>query len=327
MNVAFVLYPRALVTGISLPVEMLTSAAVLRDRKLQKEDPLQIRLVAATHQSQPLTGGLTLQPDITFADDFNADIIVLPPMWGNPLSALKQTPGLTQWLVNNYQRSCQIIATGTGVVWPAQAGLLDNQVATTHWYYYEKFTARYPKVKLNRQASITAADGIYCTASINSQAEMLLYLITENFGQRIASIIETQYGHEVSRTSQQPFYQIGGQLQFDESIALAQDWMKRNLALSMTSQTIANQCGLPLRTFNRKFKEQVGQTPHQYLQQQRINTAQQLLRDFSMSIQDVAEQVGYKDSYQFSIRFKQICQITPSEYRHMVKAKIYNANA
>ncbi|MFM2484116.1 GlxA family transcriptional regulator [Celerinatantimonas yamalensis] len=325
MNVAFVLYARALVTGVSLAVEMLTSAAMLRERALQKTNPLVVRIVAADKTPPRLTGGLILQPDITFDDEFDTDIIIFPPMWGNPLTAIKQTPDLINWLIRHYQRGCQIVAAGTGVIWPAEAGLLDGQVATTHWSFYDRFASRYPQIKLNRKASITAADGIYCTGSINSQAEMLLYLITEHFGQRIASIIETQYGHEVSKTSQQPFYQIGGQLQFDESIALAQDWMKRNLATSMTAQTISMQCSLPLRTFNRKFKEQVGQTPHQYLQQLRIHTAQQLLRDFSMSIQDVAEQVGYHDSYHFSTRFKQLCQITPSEYRKMVKAKIYNA--
>ncbi|MFM2482691.1 GlxA family transcriptional regulator [Celerinatantimonas sp. YJH-8] len=325
MNVSFAIYPRALVTGISLATEMLSSAASLRERSLQKSDPLTIQLVAVSLQPQRLTGGLVLQPNTTFEDHSSTQVIILPPMWGNPIATLNKTPMLIPWILEHYRNGCQIIATGTGAIWLAEAGLLDGQVATTHWYYYEKFAERYPRVKLNRKASITSADGIYCTRSINSQAEMILYLITEFFGQRIASIIETQYGHEVSKTSSQPFYEIGGQLQFDESIALAQDWMKRHLSDAITAQIIADQCSLPLRTFNRKFKEQVGQTPHQYLQQIRINAAQQLLRDFSMSIQDVAEQVGYKDSYHFATRFKQICHFTPSEYRKMVQAKIYNA--
>lgn len=325
MNVAFALYPRAIVTGISLAVEMLTSAASLRDHALQKREPLTIKIVADSLRCPSLTGGLVLQPNATFMDPLNADIIVLPPMWGNPRSSLKKNPGVINWIKQNYHAGCQFVATGTGVIWLAETGLLDGQVATTHWYYYDQFAKTYPLVKLNRKASITAADGLYCTGSINSQAEMILYLIAEHFGQKTANIIETHYGHEVSKTSQQPFYKIGGQVQFDESIALAQDWMKRHLSRNITSQTVAEQCALPLRTFNRKFKEQVGQTPHQYLQQLRVTTAQQLLRDFSMSIQDVAEQVGYKDSYHFATRFRQTCHITPSEYRKMIRAKMYNA--
>ncbi|MDX1301531.1 GlxA family transcriptional regulator [Photobacterium sp.] len=325
MKVGFVLYHRALITGVSLAAEMLSSAASLRERKQQRDNPFDIKLIAPSLTSPKLTAGIKLQPDMTFEDEHIFDIVVLPPMWGNPISSLSHTPEIVPWLIRQYQHGAKLVATGTGVSWLAETGLLNNQVATTHWYFYEKFAARYPRVQLNRQASITAANGLFCTGSINSQSEMILYLIAENFGQKIANTIETHFGHEISKSAQQPFYQIGGQVQFDESIALAQDWMKRNLSQSMTAQSVAIQCGLPLRTFNRKFKEQVGQSPHQYLQKIRMETAQQLLRDFGMSVQDVAEQVGYKDAYHFSTRFQQQFSITPSKYRKMVKAKIYNA--
>ena len=324
MNIGFVLYNRALITGVSLAAEMLSSAASLRTRQQQRQEPFQIRLVSSTLQPPEAPAGLKLQPDVTFDDPQIFDIIILPPMWGNPLVSLKQSPEIIPWLKYQYQQGAQLVATGTGVIWLAETGLLNNQVATTHWYYYDKFAARYPKVALNRQASITAANGLYCTASINSQSEMILYLIAETFGQKTANIIETHFGHEISKTTQQPFYQIGGQVQFDESIALAQDWMKRNLSRPITAQNVADHCGLPLRSFNRKFKDQVGQSPHQYLQTIRMEAAQQLLRDFGMSVQDVAEQVGYKDAYHFSTRFHKQFSITPSQYRRMVKAKIYN---
>ena len=321
MKVGFVLYHRALITGVSLAAEMLSSAASLRERKQQRDSPFDIKLIAPSLKSPKLTAGIKLQPDMTFEDEHIFDIVVLPPMWGNPISSLSHTPEIVPWLIRQYQHGAKLVATGTGVSWLAETGLLDNQVATTHWYFYEKFAARYPRVQLNRQASITAANGLFCTGSINSQSEMILYLIADNFGQKIANTIETHFGHEISKSAQQPFYQIGGQVQFDESIALAQDWMKRNLSQPMTAQSVAIQCGMPLRTFNRKFKDQIGQSPHQYLQKIRMETAQQLLRDFGMSVQDVAEQVGYKDAYHFSTRFQQQFSLTPSKYRKMVKAK------
>ncbi|OAN11441.1 AraC family transcriptional regulator [Photobacterium jeanii] len=325
MKVGFVLYHRALITGVSLAAEMLSSAASLRERHLQKENPFSIKLIAASLASPKLTAGLRLMPDITFDDPDVFDVIILPPMWGNPMSALSHTPSLIPWLIKQYQQGAKLVATGTGVTLLAETGLLDDQVATTHWYFYDKFTARYPKVKLNRKASITAANGLYCTGSINSQTEMILFLITQQYGQKIATTIETHYGHEISKSTQQPFYQIGGEVQFDESIAFAQDWMKRQLSHPITAQQIADACGMPLRTFSRKFKDQVGQAPHQYLQKIRMEVAQELLRDFGMSLQDVAEQVGYKDAYHFATRFKQAYDLTPAQYRNMVKAKIYNA--
>ncbi|MGF1723512.1 GlxA family transcriptional regulator [Photobacterium nomapromontoriensis] len=324
MKIGFLLYERALITGVSLAAEMLSSASSLRSRTEQRLSPLEIKLIAPKLGPTKVTAGLRLQPDITYDDNQPFDILILPPMWGNPLQSVRRAPNIVPWIKQQYQQGAKLVATGTGVIWLAETGLLNNQVATTHWYYYDNFAIRYPKVTLNRQASITAANGIYCTTSINSQSEMVLYLIAEYFGQKIADTIETHFGHEISKSNQQPFYQIGGQLQFDESIALAQDWMKRNISQPITAQKAADHCQLPLRTFNRKFKDQVGETPHQYLLRLRLDTAQQLLRDFGMSIQDVAEHVGYKDSYHFSTRFQQQFSLTPSQYRRMVKAKIYN---
>ncbi|PSW20121.1 AraC family transcriptional regulator [Photobacterium sanctipauli] len=325
MNVGFLLYDRALITGVSLAAEMLSSAASLRPRQEQRESPFDIKLIAPTLAPTKVTAGIKIQPDMTYDDDEPAfDILILPPMWGNPLQSVRRSTFIVPWLKAQYQKGAKLMATGTGVIWLAETGLLDHQVATTHWYYFDNFSSRYPNVQLNRQASITAANDIYCTTSINSQSEMVLYLIAEYFGQKTANTIETHFGHEISKSNQQPFYQIGGQLQFDESIALAQDWMKRNLSQPITAQAVADHCELPLRTFNRKFKDQVGETPHQFLQRLRMDTAQQLLRDFGMSIQDVAEQVGYKDAHHFSTRFQKQLNVSPTEYRRMVKTKIYN---
>ncbi|UIP30128.1 GlxA family transcriptional regulator [Photobacterium sp. TLY01] len=325
MKIAFVLYPRALITGISLAAEMLSSAASLRPKQDQRSKPVSISVVAESLSPPAVKSGLRLQPDLTLKASGQFDFVILPPIWGNPISALKQCPGLVPWLTQQYQQGAKIIATGTGVCWLAETGLLDQQVATTHWYYYDKFAARYPAVVLNRQASITVANGLYCTVSINSQSELILYLIREHFGQSVAKTVETHFGHEISQSDQQPFYQIGGEVQFDESIALAQDWLKRNLSRPITAKDVAEQCGLPLRTFQRRFKTQVGQTPHEYLQSLRMEAAQILLRDFGLSLQDVAEQVGYRDAHHFSTRFQQQFTLSPSQYRHMVKAKIYQA--
>lgn len=323
MKVGFALYDKALITGISLAAEMLSGASRLRNRKAQHSDPLEIKLIASSLIAKPLTAGLRLQPDLTFSSEQAFDLIVLPPMWGNPLVSISKHPEIIPWLHRQYTGGAKILSTGTGVCWLAEAGLLDGQTATTHWYFYDQFTAHYPKVNLNRKASITAANGLYCAGSINSQSEMMLFLVNEMFGQKIASVIETHFAHEISRSNQQPFYQIGGQLQFDESIALAQDWMKRNMAKSITNQMIADVCKLPLRTFNRRFKEQVGQTPNQFLLQIRLETAQELLRDFGLTMCDVAEQVGFRDAYYFKIKFQQHFDMEPKQYRDMVKAKVF----
>ncbi|KEY91312.1 transcriptional regulator AraC family [Candidatus Photodesmus blepharus] len=325
MNIGFLIYDRALVTGVSLSAEMFSSASCLRSRCEQRKNPLHIQLIA--HSLTPIraTAGLHLYPDTTYNQNCDFDVLIFPPMWGNPLKPIRNNPQLKIWLQNQHKKGTQLIATGTGVVWLAETGLLDNQVATTHWYYYDQFEKRYPKVKLNQEATITSTDGIYCTSSINSQSEIVLYLIKKWFGKAIAQTIEKHYTHEISYKIEEPFYQIGGHLQFDESIALAQDLMKRNLSKPITSQFIANHCHLPLKTFNRKFLKQMGESPHKYLQRIRMESAKILLRDIGLSVQEVSRQVGYRDAHYFSSLFLKYFQLTPTEYRCIAKTKIYNS--
>lgn len=325
LKVGFVFHDKALITGIALAAEMLNSAAGLRNKNAQKQAPLQIQLIAGQPGIQVVSAGLRLQPDINFDDAAQMDILILPPMWGNPFPVLAKASYLKPWIVQQYEGGAKILATGTGVCWLAECGLLEHQVATTHWYFYQKFLQRYPNVKLNRRASITEANGLYCAGSINSQSEMILYFIAELYGQKIANIIETHFSHEISKSGSQPFYQLGGQLQFDESIALAQDWMKSHLSENVTAKEVAAVCQLSLRTFNRRFKEQVGEPPHQYLLRIRMQNAKTLLRDLGLTIQDVAELVGYRDPYHFSCKFKLQFNMTPKQYREMVKAKSFKA--
>lgn len=68
---------------------------------------------------------------------------------------------------------------------------------------------------------------------------------------------------------------------------------------------------------SRIFKEETGITFSDYLIQYRIRIAKELLKDISVNVTEVAEQVGYCDSKHFSKSFKAIVGITPKDYRKL----------
>jgi len=321
MKLGFLFYERALVTGVSLAADMLSSAAQLREREARKADPMQIQLIGIDNEPLLQQSGLKLQADVCMSACQQLDLLILPPMWGKPQPVLSKYPQVSDWLIRQYQGGADIMATGTGVCWLAQSGLLDEQVATTHWYFFDKFSELYPKVRLNRQATVTEANGLYCTGSINSQTEMVLYFIHQLFGAKVTKVIEQHFSHEISFEGELPFYREGGQLQFDESIAFSLDWINNNLSSDLTAKHLAQISKLSLRTFNRKFKQQVGESPNQYVQKKRIQEAQKLLRDLSLAMGDIAHLTGYKNASYFSQAFKAHLDMLPSEYRAMVRAK------
>ena len=78
---------------------------------------------------------------------------------------------------------------------------------------------------------------------------------------------------------------------------------------------IAKHCGLDRSYLSKLFKNATDMTPQEYLLSFRMNKAKELLKDSSISVQNVAYSVGYNDPLSFSKFFKRETGLSPSEYR------------
>ncbi len=67
--------------------------------------------------------------------------------------------------------------------------------------------------------------------------------------------------------------------------------------------------------FSRLFKQAMGVSPYQYVMQQRIERAKYLLRTTSLSVAEIAPQVGFSTQNQLTIQFRKFTGTTPSGYR------------
>jgi transcriptional regulator GlxA family with amidase domain len=93
---------------------------------------------------------------------------------------------LITWLKKCWQQGSTLIGVGTGVCFLAESGLLDNHSATTHWHYVEQFKRDYPKVDLKPDFFITQSDRIYCAASLNALADIIVHIIEQTYGRAAA---------------------------------------------------------------------------------------------------------------------------------------------
>lgn len=87
------------------------------------------------------------------------------------------------------------------------------------------------------------------------------------------------------------------------------DHINDNLSLDM----LADLCGLSISQFKQKFKSQVGISPRNFINQQKIEAAKSLLLE-GVSITDAAMQLGFDTSSYFSVVFKRYTAQTPSEF-------------
>ncbi|ETX07443.1 GlxA family transcriptional regulator [Candidatus Entotheonella palauensis] len=324
-TVAFVLYPRVLLGSITLPLEMLTAADHFF--RVRHKSESRLRLHVATLDGEPLasTGIFSIQPTCSLDQLGDIDLLYLPTLWRNPLSVLHRQRRIIPLLQRLASHQALICAVGTGSCFLAEAGLLDGKPATTHWYFMDAFSRRYPGVELKRQHLITRAGNLYCAGSVNSVADLTCYFIERFYGPQIARQVESHFSPEIRRSyRQQGYFEGETNLQHhDELMIDAQQWLHEHFAEPFSFADVARQLGMSQRTLNRRFKLATGMSPGRYVQQLRLEQARELLRDTNLPIAEIAVSVGYQDIGYFSTLFREQMAQSPTEYRQAVRGKLF----
>ena len=101
------------------------------------------------------------------------------------------------------------------------------------------------------------------------------------------------------------------------------DYISKNFSDStLCLDSIAQHFGFSSSYISRYFKEQTGETLIKYLDNLRIKKAKQLLRETTLSLQELLLQVGYTDKTNFIRKFKKLENVTPIQYRTAYQSKI-----
>ena len=327
LNVTIVGYRKVLGTSITIPIEMLNAADLINRIESHNKDRLAMQLVSMDGGNIALNAGLELVCKHSLADIKATDMVILPALWGNPLGVARRTTALTEWLRALQGSDTIICAVGTGSYFLAEAGLLGNKVATTHWYYFDQFSRAYPDVLLQRDRFITKAGNIYCAGSVNSVRDVMLHFIEEYFSQHVADQVSRHFTHEIKRSYTSSFLKNSPQnYHDDEDIIEIQEWMHSCYNDEITLEILASKFDISIRSLNRRFKHATGKSPMQYLQQVRIENARELLKTTNLSISEVAYSVGYPDNSYFSALFRRAISVSPKEYRNLVRKKMFRVN-
>lgn len=324
IDIGFFLCERMLATSSALPMEMLLAADSAVNTMLPPEvqHHLNISTLAQTRDQVTTRTGISWQPDFSIDDDKSWDLIYIPGLWRNPRPIVKQHRATLDWLRAQYHNGAIISAVGTGCCFLAEAGLLDDKAATTHWHYFDQFHKDYPRVHLKRQHFITQAGNLYCAASVNSLADLTVHFIQRFFGKTIASHVERHFSHEIRQSYENSgYFDKTDNPHPDEEITQIQIWLQDNYHRDIHMPQVAERFGMSLRTLNRRFKNALGKTPLTFLQEIRINTARDLLKTSNLSLGEIADKIGYQDAGYFTQLFKKHLATSPNEYRKTVRRK------
>ena len=108
-------------------------------------------------------------------------------------------------------------------------------------------------------------------------------------------------------------------LNTDTMILSAISYIHDNLHQKLNLEQLAQQHFLSYIQFTRRFKKSTGTTPQEYVAGLRLKKAKQLLAETDLTIQKIADSCGFSNGYYFCNFFRKHCQLSPSQYRILVK--------
>ncbi len=215
-----------------------------------------------------------------------------------------------------HDRGARIMSICSGVFILAASGLLDGRSATTHWRYTAALQALYPQIDVCPDVLYVDNGTTLTSAGSAAGLDLGLHLIRRDFGAEIANSVARRLVVAPQRD--------GGQAQFiaapsapgePTSLAPTMTWALERLDTALTVPIMAAHATMSPRTFARRFRAEAGVSPHQWVIQQRVLRAQQLLETTSHGIDVVAHSSGFGSAATLRHHFQQSVQTTPTRYR------------
>ncbi|WP_462158425.1 GlxA family transcriptional regulator [Pseudoalteromonas sp. GB56] len=326
-NVLIALYPNMLATSLTLPFEMLNAGYAFAKRHVANAPELKLKLMSQNNEAVNAHSGLPFVSNTGLSALEHCDLLILPSLWRNPRPVIREQRALIEKLAQIDPKQCALVGVGTGNCFLAEAKLLDGHPATTHWHYANQFKRDYPLVELKPEYFITQAEGLYSVASLNALADVIVHILENVYGRECALHVQRNFSHEVRKPYEQQRYLEGmNERHPDELIAQIQFWMKNNLSDESSIADIALQFDVAQRTLTRRFKEATGLSPNQYRRKLKVQGAQDLLANSNLSINDVAFELGFNHQSQLNKLFDQQLGQSPSEYRALVRKKLFGSD-
>jgi transcriptional regulator GlxA family with amidase domain len=198
----------------------------------------------------------------------------------------------------------------------ASTGLLDGKSCSTHWAHTDTFRAMFPEVNLRIDQVITDEDGIYTNGGAYSFLNLLIYLVEKYFDRQTAIYCSKVGQIEMDRNSQSPFAIFTGQkLHGDEMVRKAQDYIEAKLDEKISIEHLSSRFSVGRRNFDRRFIKATGNTPIEYAQRVKIESAKKAFETTRKTINEVMYDVGYSDVKAFREVFRKLTGMSPLEYR------------
>ncbi|MFE0510891.1 GlxA family transcriptional regulator [Streptomyces sp. NPDC058964] len=265
----------------------------------------------------PSDAGFTVQPAAGPEALATADTVILPPTHAMPeLGRGGPLPAEVTAAIAGIRPGTRLVSICTGSYVLAAAGLLDGRPATTHWNLAPEFRSAYPNVKVDEDVLFVDDGDVLTSAGVAAGVDLCLHIIRRDHGAAAAN--------RAARMCVVPPWRDGGQAQYIDrpvpeptvaTTTATRAWALEHLGEPLALTQLAEHARMSLRTFTRRFRDETGMTPVQWLTAQRLELAKQLLETTDLPIDLLAHRAGFGSANSLRAHMRTAFGIPPAAYR------------
>jgi transcriptional regulator GlxA family with amidase domain len=259
--------------------------------RLTKEPYYEIRLISESGGPVQSSLGYSVMTDSFSEGGFDTVII-----GGVITGAYPASAALIEYLRGAVKNTRRVASMCTGAFFLAQAGVLDDRRATTHWAHARELQTTYPKVKVEEDRIFIVDGPVWTSAGMTAGTDLAVSMVERDLGAKVARIVAKRMVMFHRRA--------GGQLQHStlldldaktDRIQTALVYAKSNLHTPLTVDRLAEAANLSVRQFSRAFREETGQSPAKAVENLRLEAARLMVEQGRLPIDVVARETGFAD--------------------------------
>jgi transcriptional regulator GlxA family with amidase domain len=281
-----------------------------------KKKMFTIQLAGLSKKVEFYEGLFTVKPHTSISAIKKTNLIIIPSLNHNYQKSVKGNKAMIDWIAKQYKEGAEVASICTGAFMLAASGLLDGKSCSTHWAVADQFRSMFPNIHLQADQLITDEQGIYTNGGAYSFLNLILYLVEKYYDRPTAIFCSKVFQIEMDRHSQSAFTIFTGQKTHgDETVKKAQAYIENHLHEKISVEQLSSKFAVGRRNFDRRFIKATGNTPVEYSQRVKIESAKKAFETSRKTISEVMYAVGYSDVKAFREVFRKITGMSPIEYR------------
>lgn len=311
-NMVILAVPGVQLLDISGPLDVFAEANAQLGRQVY-----QLNVMALDEQPVVSSSGVRLLADLQLQDDILSPLDTFLIAGAPALGTFRASTEILSAIHHVAIKSKRYGSVCSGALLLGAAGLLDGRRVTTHWAVADQLAHDFPLARVDADAIFLSDGPLRTAAGVTSGLDLALNMVEEDLGREVAMVIAAQLVMFFKRP--------GGQLQFSRygkaslsgrsAMQDLQRWVINSISFPHNVQTMAAHMGISVRHLTRLFNQEISLTPAQWLEQQRIAHARELLESTGLAVKQIADDCGFSCVDILRRAFTRQLKVTPSQYR------------